>query len=92
MRHNRELATEHLPEQACEERRRPEQQLGQVIAAVPAIEASTVALHNLCALHRHSRQPVQVRGQPVALGLVTAADRSEQAVKLLQPVGDAAEG
>ena len=93
VRHNRELVTEHRREQLREERRRPEQQLGQVIAAVPAIEASTVALYNLCALHRHSRQPVQVRGQPAALGLVTAADRSEQCCEAASRlVGDAAEG
>lgn len=78
VRHHGELVTEHRLEQLCEERRLLEQQLGQAVAAVPAVEAATVALYDLCALHGHSRQPMQVRRQPAALGLVTADDRSEQ--------------
>jgi len=78
VRHHGELITEHRLEQPCEQRRLLEQQLGQAVAAVPAIEAATVALYNLCALHGHSRQPMQVRRQPAALGLLTTDDRTEQ--------------
>ena len=91
VRHHGKLVTEHRLEQLCE-RRLLEQQLGQVVAAVPAIEAATVALYNLCALHGHSRQPMQVRRQPAALGLVTADDRSEQRREAgVRLVSDAAE-
>ena len=92
VRHHGKLVTEHRLEQLCEQRRLLEQQLGQAVAAVPAIEAATVALYNLCALHGHSRQPMQVRRQPAALGLVTADDRSEQRREAgVRLVSDAAE-
>ena len=77
MGHHGELVTEHRLEELSEERRLLKQETRQILAAVPAVEAATVALYNLCALHRQSGQPVEVRRQACALGLVTVDDHSE---------------